>query len=159
APDGFLYPWGERHEGPHSLSPTDPRSLELLRELYDELLPNFTSARFNVGLDETWDIGKGASRAACEERGAGRVYLEFLRKVHEEVARRGRSMMFWGDVILNHPERIGDLPRGITALEWGYEADHPFDVEGAAFAAAGIAHYVCPGTSTWNSIAGRVDNA
>lgn len=159
APDGFEYPWGGRHDGPHSLSPTEPRTLDLLRELYDELLPNFTSERFNVGLDETWDIGQGKSRAACEERGVASVYLDFLRQVHREVERRGRSMMFWGDVILNHPERIGELPRGITALEWGYEADHPFEDEGPRFASAGIPFYVCPGTSTWNAVAGRAENA
>jgi hypothetical protein len=159
APDGFDYPWGGRHEGPHSLNPTDPRTLDLLRELYDELLPNFTSARFNVGLDETWDIGQGRSRAACEAAGVGRVYLEFLKKVHREVELRGKSMQFWGDVILNHPELIPELPPGITALEWGYEADHPFEVDGAQFAAARVPFWVCPGTSSWNSIAGRAHNA
>jgi hypothetical protein len=159
APGGFDYPWGGRHDGPHSLSPTDPRTLDLLRELYDELLPNFTSARFNVGLDETWDIGQGKSREACEERGVASVYLEFLRAVHREVELRGKSMQFWGDVILNHPDRIGELPGGITALEWGYEASHPFEDEGAKFASAGVPYYVCPGTSTWNAVAGRAENA
>ena len=66
--------------------------------------------------------------------------------------------MVWGDVILHHPDRIADLPPGVVALNWGYEADHPFDAEGAAFAAAGVPYYVCPGTSSWNSIAGRTDN-
>jgi len=159
APEGFEYPWGGRHEGPHSLSPTDPRTLDLLRELYDELLPNFTSARFNVGLDETWDLGQGKSREACARRGVAGVYVDFLRAVHREVEARGRSMQFWGDVILNHPERIGELPEGITALEWGYEADHPFEEEGPRFASAGVPFYVCPGTSTWNAIAGRAQNA
>jgi hypothetical protein len=159
APDGFDYPWGGRHDGPHSLSPTDPRTLDLLRDLYDELLPCFTSRRFNVGLDETWDLGQGKSRAACEAKGVATVYLEFLHAVHREVEQRGRSMMFWGDVILSHPERIGELPAGITALEWGYEADHPFEDEGPRFASAGVPYYVCPGTSTWNAVAGRAENA
>ena len=51
------------------------------------------------------------------------------------------------------------MPRDAIALEWGYEADHPFEGHAAAFAAAGISFYVCPGTSSWNSIAGRIDNA
>jgi hypothetical protein len=45
-----------------------------------------------------------------------------------------------------------------VALEWGYEADHPFDAHGAQFAAAGVPFYVCPGTSSWNSLAGRTAN-
>jgi hypothetical protein len=44
-------------------------------------------------------------------------------------------------------------------LQWGYEADHPFDKEGEQFKKAGVPFYVCPGTSSWNSIAGRTDNA
>ena len=52
-----------------------------------------------------------------------------------------------------------ELPRDAIALEWGYEADHPFDRHGAAFAASGVPFYVCPGTSSWCSVAGRTDNA
>jgi hexosaminidase len=43
-------------------------------------------------------------------------------------------------------------------LEWGYEADHPFEEHGAEFARSGIPFFVCPGTSSWNTIAGRTDN-
>ena len=37
--------------------------------------------------------------------------------------------------------------------------NHPFDEHGAQFAQAGLPFYVCPGTSSWNSIGGRTDNA
>jgi hypothetical protein len=54
---------------------------------------------------------------------------------------------------------LAELPRDIVALEWGYEASHPFAINCARYAAAGIPFYVCPGTSAWNSIGGRTDNA
>jgi hypothetical protein len=158
APDGYMTPWGERRAEPMSLDPTNPASLDLLRELYDELLPNFSSRLFNVGCDETWDLGQGRSAAACAARGKGRVYLEFLLKIRDEVTRRGRTMQFWGDIILQHPELVGELPRDMIALDWGYEANHPFEREAATFAAAGLPFWVCPGTSSWNSLAGRTDN-
>ena len=47
----------------------------------------------------------------------------------------------------------------VIALNWGYEADHPFDREAALFAKAKIPFYVCPGTSTWQTLIGRHDNA
>jgi hypothetical protein len=50
------------------------------------------------------------------------------------------------------------VPRDAVALEWGYQADHPFEAHGATFAASGLPFYVCPGTSSWNTIAGRTDN-
>jgi hypothetical protein len=47
----------------------------------------------------------------------------------------------------------------LIALNWGYEADHPFEREAALFARAGIPFYVCPGTSSWITFIGRNDNA
>ena len=155
----FVTPWGEPVKGPFSLCPLDPGSLELMRSLYDELLPHFSSRLFNVGCDETWDLGQGRSKAAGQAQGTGRVYLDFLLKIHREVSARGRTMQFWGDIIVEHPELIAELPRDVIALEWGYEAEHPFDARCPKFAAAGIPFYVCPGTSSWNSIAGRTANA
>jgi hypothetical protein len=158
APDGADTPWGFRWKGPFSLCPTDPKSLELLADLYSQLLPNFTSRLFNVGCDETFDIGQGRSRAECDRRGVHRIYLDFLHRVNELVVRNGRQTMFWGDIILKQPELISQLPRDMIALNWGYEADHPFDTETVRFRESGIQFYVCPGTSSWCTIAGRTDN-
>jgi hexosaminidase len=156
--EGFMTPWGHQ-DGPFSLCPLDPGSLELVRSLYDELLPHFASRMFNVGCDETFDVGQGRSKAECEKLGAGRVYLDFLLKIYREAKGREHTMQFWGDIIVQQPEFISELPQDIVALEWGYEANHPFDEHGAQFAAAGIPFYVCPGTSSWRSLAGRTDNA
>lgn len=156
--DGFTTPWGQR-SGPFSLAPVEPGSLDLLRGLYDELLPHFSSRMFNVGCDETFDLGQGRSKDACERRGLGRVYLDFLRQIHAEVAARGRTMQFWGDIIVQHPQLIPELPADAIALEWGYEAGHPFDTQCPLYASAGLPFYVCPGTSSWCSLAGRSDNA
>ncbi|MBN1486140.1 MAG: family 20 glycosylhydrolase [Anaerolineae bacterium] len=152
-------PWNTTMQGPFSLAPEHPGSIALLRELYDDLLPHFTSTMFNVGCDETFDLGMGQSRESCESRGVCRVYLDFLLKIYREVRARGLTMQFWGDIILQHPELVPELPQDVIALAWGYEADHPFDEQGAQFAAAGVPFYVCPGTSSWCSIAGRTDNA
>jgi hypothetical protein len=157
-PEGIQHPFGEGKE-PFSLCPTDPGSLELLADLYDQLLPNFRSREINVGLDETFDLGKGRSAAAVAEKGRVRVYLEFLQQVHQLVAERGHRMQFWGDIILEQPELIAELPADALALEWGYEADHPFLEHAARFAASGLDFMVCPGTSSWCSLAGRADNA
>jgi hypothetical protein len=141
------------------LCPIDPRAIDFLAGLYDDLLPHFTSRTFNVGCDETVDLGKGRSREAVARLGRARVYLDFLRKIHALLTARGRRMQFWGDIVFEHPELIPELPQDVLALEWGYEADHPFDVQGAKFAAAGIEYQVCPGTSAWLSLAGRTSNA
>src|SRR5439155_11282674 len=58
-PDGFMLPWGIHHEGGFTLNPTDPKSFALIEDLFDQLLPNFTSKQFNIGCDETFDLGLG----------------------------------------------------------------------------------------------------
>ena len=156
---GAPLPWGGFKKDPTTLCPTDPASLDFLASLYDELLPNFESRLFNIGCDETFDLlGEGRSADAVKEKGEGRVYLDFLLKVAELVRKRGKRPMFWGDVILRHPELVPELPKDLIALDWGYEGNHPFMDEAAKFAAAGLDFYVCPGTSSWNSLAGRVEN-
>lgn len=157
-PDGFDWPWGGHSDEPFSLDPTNPESLALIAELYEELLPHFSNRKFNVGCDETFDLGQGKSKAQCERKGKGRVYMEFLLKIYELVKQHGRTMHFWGDIIMEHPELVPELPRDVVALEWGYEAEHPFDEHGAKFSASGVPFFACPGTSSWNTIVGRTDN-
>jgi hypothetical protein len=157
-PEGLVHPFSPSPE-PYGLCPVDPGSLALLADLYDQLLPHFSSRQFNVGLDETLDLGKGRSAAACAERGVEGIYLEFLGQVHRLVTERGRIMQFWADMIQDHPTLIGKLPKDVIPLEWGYEGNHPFAERGRLFANAGLRFYVCPGTSSWNSLAGRTANA
>jgi hexosaminidase len=157
APNGFDTPWGH-HVGPYGLCPLDPGSISFLASLYDELLPHFSSRQFNIGCDETFDLGLGRSKAECERLGTGRVYLDFLLKIYHEVRKRGFRIQFWGDIIMTYPGLVKELPKDIITLEWGYEANHPFDEHGEKYTQAGLDFYVCPGTSAWNSIAGRTDN-
>jgi len=150
---------GEFVRRPSTLAPKHPGTLPFLRGLYDELLPNFSSEFFNVGCDETWDLGRGQSKKICAANGKGVVYLDFLKGVQREVSQRGKRMMFWGDIILKYPKLIAKLPKDVMALNWGYEANHPFDKETALFAKSRIPFYVCPGTSTWMTLVGKHDNA
>lgn len=157
--EGARMPWGEVFEHPFSFSPAVPETLNFLEALYDELLPNFTSKLFNVGADETFDLGVGRTKALVEEKGKGRVYLDYLLELYQRVKARGYTMQFWGDIINQYPDLVPLLPRDAIALEWGYEADHDFPGKTRLFADSGIAYYVCPGTSSWNTFAGRTDNA
>jgi hexosaminidase len=152
-----ITPWGTTHP-PFSLAPAEPGSLALLRELFDELLPNFSSKQFNVGCDETFDLGMGKTAKWVETKGKGRVYLDFLLAIYALVSARGHTMQFWGDIINGYPDLVPEVPKDAIALEWGYEADHDFDGKSRLFAESGLSFYVCPGTSSWTSIAGRTDN-
>ena len=143
---GAVTPWGAVKKYPTTLDPANPGSIALVESLFDELLPNFSSPLVNIGCDETFEIED------VEE------YLGFLLKVCDLARKHGKRPMFWGDIVLKHPEAIARLPKDLIALDWGYEGNHPFDRDCAAFRAAGLDFYVCPGTSSWRSLGGRVEN-
>ncbi|EDQ85770.1 uncharacterized protein MONBRDRAFT_28983 [Monosiga brevicollis MX1] len=138
-PNGIDF--GNRPSGPpdvpFSLCPVDPRLA-------------------NVGLDETVDIGKGRSRPICEAEGTGDVYLQYLRQIRQACRKHKRTMMFWSDMLFDFdPLLMFSLPSDVIAMEWGYEANHPFDKRCQMMADAAIPFYTCCGTSSWNSITGR----
>jgi hexosaminidase len=155
---GIELPWGEITKYPFSLAPSRD-ALAFLDGLYAELLPNFTSGRFNVGCDETYDLGLGKSRERVERDGRARVWLDFVRDIRELAAKHGRSIQVWGDTVRRHPELFGDLPRDITILDWGYDRERSLAATAERLAQAGQPFYVCPGTSSWTSLTGRTDNA
>jgi hypothetical protein len=157
-PEGIEHPFNRRKE-PFGLCPMEPDSLAFLDDLYGQLLPHFGGDVFNVGLDETFDLGKGRSQEACEANGTASVYLSFLREIAELARRYNRRIQFWADIVLKDPSHLDAIPRDAIGMIWGYEAGHPFEEQCEALAKVGLPFYVCPGTSSWNSFAGRTDNA
>lgn len=133
-------------------------SLDFIAGLYDEFLPNFTARKVNIGCDETQELGKGRSAEICRQKGTTQVYLDYLGSLAKLAAERGFSVEFWGDIIMTSPELIAKLPRCATALEWGYEENHPFHENTLKFKESGIPFLVCPGTSAWNTHLGRTTN-
>ena len=153
----FMAPWGVPHL-PSTLSPAVPATLPFIEGLYAELLPNFSSEMFNIGCDETFELGLGRSKSLVEEKGKSRVYLDFFLEVCKLARAHGRTVQFWPDIINGYPELIPELPPDIIALEWNYEAGYDFLGKTAPYAAAGIPFYVCPSTSAMRTILGRTDN-
>ncbi|MFT4714005.1 MAG: hypothetical protein ACJAVI_002989 [Candidatus Azotimanducaceae bacterium] len=157
-PNGFIHPFGGKKIPFGSTLKPNAASIKLLQELYDEYLPLFDSQYFNIGGDEPWELGEGWSKSKCEKLGTTNVYIDFLSKIKKQVNQRDHKMMFWSDIVLKEPECLKKLSKNLVALNWGYEGNHPFAHECKAMAAQKIPFYVCPGTSSWNSITGRTTN-
>jgi hypothetical protein len=69
-----------------------------------------------------------------------------------------KEFLFWGDILLEAPEFIPEIPEDATPLLWGYEANHPFAEQCAKMAESKKKFWICPGTSVWNTFTGRTDN-
>lgn len=147
SPDGFKDYMG-RQRGPMTIEPSNPASLELVRDLLAQLLPCFTSARVHVGLDEPWELPD-------ERVGDYLAWIDTLCAVPELDE---REILVWGDIVAGKPEHLARLPDGVTVCEWGYEDWSPFDERASSFAAADTPFWMCPGTSSWMTILGRTTN-
>ncbi|HXK24631.1 MAG TPA: family 20 glycosylhydrolase [Myxococcota bacterium] len=182
APDGFELP-GLGRRSPAVLAPTAENAAFALG-LMRELMQNLKSRRVHIGCDETFELGRGKSRDDVAVRGRGRVYFDHLMRLMEPLRAEGCEVLFWGDIVRAHAELVPELPReGLVALAWHYEAPQdPASLPDAVreiaarfgmtdevlrgfsgvlrpFAEAGRPFWVCPGTSSWNSLVGRWPNA
>jgi hypothetical protein len=145
--------------GGTTLCPTNPDTIKLVAELYSEFVPLFEAEDFNVCCDETWELGKGRSEKKAIRIGVGQVYLDFLLKIHRLCEKHGKRMNAWADIILNHPELLGKLPRDIALLNWEYEQNGANIARTREIANPGLPLMVCPGTSGWLTHGTRLPNS
>lgn len=142
----------------HTLTPSDERSLDLSLQLISQYACLFKSKKFNFCCDETFDLGKGQSKALAESKGVDRLYLDYVKSIAEFLVSIGRTPMFWGDIIAEHPEHMKELPEGTICLNWGYDVDVE-DTRAKAFHEVGAIQYMCPGVNGWNNFIPRIDTA
>lgn len=139
----------------HTLDVSNPDSLALVKKMIDEYLPLFSSDYFNIGADETFDLGKGRSKNLADTCGTSRLYIDFVRELCEHVVSYGKIPMFWGDIICNSPELIHELPKQTICLNWGYEADVD-ETSTRKLSEAGATIYNCPGVSGWDQLVNQI---
>jgi hypothetical protein len=157
--EGWIHPLtGQFKEFPGTLRP-DQASVDFAASLLDAYLPNFRSRQVNIGGDEPWELGQGFSKAAVAERGKHRVYLDHLKKLCTLGHDRGRTVQFWGDILLEDLALAQDAPADAIPVVWGYDAGHPFKEQCGRLRELGRNYLVAPGTSAWQSFTGRLDNA
>lgn len=142
----------------HTVDVTNEESFTLIKGMIEEFIPLFTSDHFNIGADETFDLGKGRSREEAERVGLDRLYIDHVKKLCEFLVEKGKKPMFWGDIICNSPEYIKELPAQTICLNWGYAKDQN-DEPTRKLAEAGAVQYNCPGVSGWNQFVNRLDIA
>ncbi|MBK5223759.1 MAG: glycoside hydrolase [Acidimicrobiia bacterium] len=182
-PDGVEIVPGVRWP-PGVLAPTGDNAAFAL-DLVREQMAAVRSRTVNIGCDETFELGRGASAARVAEVGLGAVYGEHLARLVGPLLAEGCAVQVWADVLAHHPDARAQLPEGdVTALVWNYDrpdaptpelrprqaalldalgidlsAPTDFASRLAPFADSGPDTWVVPGTSSWNSLVGRLDDA
>ncbi len=140
-------------ETSYLLCPVKEESYQLLDDLYSEVCPILPFPFFNVCCDETYGLGTGPSKELAEEIGTGGVYVQHIRRVHDLLKdKHQKRMMMWGDIILQHPDHLDEVPKDTIMLTWGYGDRPSFEHQIIPFAESGYEFFVCPGVSNWSRI-------
>jgi hypothetical protein len=143
----------------HVLTPTNERSYDFIKSLYAELVPLFPGPFVHIGADETFELGRGQTKARADQVGLGRVYLEHLQKVHEILEPYHKQLMFWGDIAVKYPELLQILSKEMIAVPWDYDVKPSYDAILKPYTDAGLRTMVAPGASNWNVIWPNLDVA
>jgi hexosaminidase len=133
----------ERPHG-HVFAADDSQVLAFLNQMYGQMASVFPFSIYNIGCDETYELGKGRSAAQVEKQGYGRVYVDSVTRVHDLVRSFNKQVMFWGDIALEHPEMIKQLPRDLIVASWEYSAHPDYNKWLTPFQGTGTKIFVCP---------------
>ena len=141
-------------ETPHGavLAPGDPRSLPQISEWFTELAKVFPAPYAHIGADETSQLGLGRTHDEVAQQGLGKVYLDFLGKIHAQLAPLHKRLLFWGDIAENSPELVGTLPKDMIAVSWHYDNKTDFSKNLEPFLKSGLETWVATGVNNWNRV-------
>lgn len=142
----------------HTVNVSDDRVLPLIKGMIGEYMALFSSNKFNICADETFDLGKGKARALAEDQGVHRIYINYVKELCGFLMEAGKTPMFWGDVICGEPEFIKELPEETICLNWGYAPNQRED-ETRKLAEVGAKQYLCPGVCGWNQWMNLIENS
>ncbi len=144
-------PLGETPHG-HVLAPGDPNTLPQIASWFGELAKIFPGPYAHIGADETVELGMGRTRDQVQQQGLGKVYLDFLSKIHATLEPNHKQLLFWGDIAENQPELVGTLPKDMIAVPWHYDAQPDFTKAIEPFTKAGLETWVAPGVNNWSRL-------
>ncbi|WP_166334452.1 family 20 glycosylhydrolase [Sphingobacterium chungjuense] len=127
------------------ISPNNPKAKQFLETVLGELCTAFNSPYFHVNCDETFDLGKGKSKAYVDSVGIATYYADHIRFLYDVVKSHGKQLMIWGDIVLEHEEILDMLPKDIIYMTWEYSNHDSYDKWIKPFASRGLPYMVCPG--------------
>lgn len=144
------FSWIERMRH-YTLDVSNPESLKFIQKILSEFVPLFSSDKFNICGDETFDLGMDKNRQLLKEKGKGRLYIDFLNKIISELKKYNKEVMIWGDIILKYSQLIPELADDLIILNWDYskkpEVDNVKIIKNNNYR-----QYLCPGLLGWNRL-------
>ncbi len=145
--------------GAASLNVSDERIYDLLQDFFDEIVPAFSSKYFHMAADESWDVGRGASRELVEQTSIADVHARHFIRVYNMLRDMGKEVIMYADIatglgeaIPGYPEVLDQLPDDIIMVFWDYWLQRSYADKANILADAGQPFMVSPGVWNWHPI-------
>jgi hypothetical protein len=135
--------------------PRNPRVLAVLDDWVAQTAGLFPSPWYHVGFDEPWSLGKVGMQPGKDPF---KTFIEVLGHVAGQAQRHGKRLLFWADInqgastLSSHPELIRELPGGVIAVPWVYDAHASYDAFVKPLAEASVPTVVAPAVWNWNEL-------
>lgn len=140
------------------LKPGDSSSIEFVKQVIDEMIAAFEAPFFNLNGDEAWDLDRVAMNHP-EELTSGKLYVRHMKPLLTHVIDHGVRPLMWGDILMNHPEIINEIPSETIILTWDYSARESFAEWIDPFKNSKMDFWVCPGVLNSNRFYPNFDEA
>jgi len=143
-----VYSWLDRQLH-HTIDSSNKESIQLIEKMIQEIATCYRSPYLNISGDETYDIGKGKSKAYVERIGKTNAYIHFLNQILAISQKYGKRPMYWGDMILRNKEKIHQVDKNAVPMHWWYESTVE-EEDFIKFEELNCTYYTCPSTAGWN---------
>lgn len=137
------------YPGAASLCVADEKIYSFLEDMLKEIFPLFPSRYFHMGADESYDVGLGKSKELLSHSSIATLHANHYKKVYDICKAHGKEVMMYGDIILDLPEILTQIPKDITIIDWHYRADYNYP-SASTFKKHGFNYLVSP--SVWNFV-------
>ncbi|MFO7891663.1 MAG: glycoside hydrolase family 20 zincin-like fold domain-containing protein [bacterium] len=139
-------------ETEHVISPAFEETYEFLSDALSEVSRAYESRFFNINCDETFGLGTGPAKTMVDSMGKDGVYAYHINRIYDMLEPFQKRIMMWGDIALEYPGIISQLPEDLIVLTWGYNPAESFEKEIIPFTEMEFDFMVCPGVNCWRRI-------
>jgi hypothetical protein len=95
---------------PDTYCPSNPKSYELMYEVYDEYIEVLKPKMIHIGHDEWWGAPMDVC-PLCKGKDYSKLFASDVTKIHDYLAAKGIKVAMWGDYLLESVRQAGSQQR------------------------------------------------
>ena len=106
-----------------ALDSKNSKTRTLVATIVRQVADWFPSPFVHIGFDEVWEVNQMASLAPARKIDPEAYYLDHLTYVNGLLRQRGKTALFWHDIVDHYPALLSRFPTETIPVAWEYETD------------------------------------